>query len=170
MKEISEEEDLAEDSLDKTITNLEESIKEKEEVIAELWKSLKMQKEELNFLRTKRDEQWEREMFNQGTKIESSEFKQISGLQDGLVISVDLKVVGYLQCTLDAQLDIGAMNSCAKHGAIPSYYWQPIDIAFRAVNKTEIKIKSFALDFPIIIQGAKVALIPIATIQEQISC
>jgi hypothetical protein len=31
-------------------------------------------------------------------------------------------------------------------------------IAFRAVNKTEIKIQSFAPDFPIIIQGAKVAV------------
>ena len=48
------------------------------------------------------------------------------------------------------------MNSCEKYGAIPSYYWQPIDIAFRAVNKTEIKIKSIAPNFPIIIQGAKV--------------
>jgi hypothetical protein len=99
MKEICEEEDLEEDSLDKTITNLEESIKEKEALIAELWKSLKMQKEELNFLRTKRDEQWEREMFNHDTEIESSEFKQINGLQDRLVISVDIKVAGYLQYT-----------------------------------------------------------------------
>jgi len=48
------------------------------------------------------------------------------------------------------------MNSCANNGAIHSYYWQPIDIVFRVVNRTEIKIKSFALDFPILIQGAKV--------------
>jgi len=50
------------------------------------------------------------------------------------------------------------MNPCAKYGAIPSYYWQPIDIGFRAFNKTEIKIKSIAPDFPIMIQGAKVAV------------
>lgn len=83
-------------------------------------------------------------MFNRDTEIESSELKQINGLEDRLVISVDIKVAGYLTYTLDAQLDTGAINSCAKHGAIPSYYWQPIDIVFRAVNKTEIKIKSFA--------------------------
>lgn len=71
---------------------------------------------------------------------------------------MDIKVSGYLQYTLDAQLDTSAMNSCAKYGAIPSYYWQSIDIAFRAVNKTEIIIQSFAPDFPIIIQGAKVAV------------
>jgi hypothetical protein len=96
MKEIREEEDQEEDSLDKTIHDLEESIKEKEALISELWKSLKMEKEELNFLRTKRDEQWEREMFNHDTEIESSEFKQINGLEDRLVISVDIKVSGYL--------------------------------------------------------------------------
>jgi hypothetical protein len=60
MKEIIEEENLAEDSLDNTIFHLEESIREKEALIKELWKSLKMQKEELNFLKNKRDEQWER--------------------------------------------------------------------------------------------------------------
>ena len=71
---------------------------------------------------------------------------------------MDIKVSGYLQYTLNAQLDTGAMNSCEKYGAIPSYYWNPIDIAFKAVNKTEIRIQSFAPDFPIIIQGAKVAV------------
>lgn len=119
--------------------------------MTELWKSLKMEKEELNFLKAKRDEQWEKEMFNKTTDYESSEFKQINGFEDRLVISMDIKVSGYLTYTLDAQLDTGAMNSCAKHGAIPSYYWQPINIDFRAVNKTKIKIQSFALDFPIII-------------------
>jgi hypothetical protein len=48
------------------------------------------------------------------------------------------------------------MNSCAKYGAIPSYFWQPISISFRDVNKTEIKIQSFAPDFPIVLKGVKV--------------
>jgi hypothetical protein len=73
-----------------------------------------------------------------------------------LVISVNIKVQGYLQYALDAQLDTGAMNSCAKYGAIPSYYWQPINISFRAVNKSELKIKYIAPDFPIYIQEEKV--------------
>ena len=92
MKEIIEEENLTEDSLDNTIFHLEESIREKETLIKELWKRLKMQREELNFLKNKRDEQWEREMFNQDTKIEASESKQMNGLDDRLVISVDIKV------------------------------------------------------------------------------
>ena len=50
------------------------------------------------------------------------------------------------------------MNSCAKHGAIPIYYWQPIDISFRVVNKSEIKIKYITPDFPILIQEAKVSV------------
>jgi hypothetical protein len=139
LKEIREEEQ-EDGSLNKTIQHLEESIKEKEKVMVELWKNIKMEKEELNFLKNKRDEQWEREMFGHDTEIETSESKQINGFEDRLVIYVDIKVSGYLQYTLDAQLDTGAMNSCAKYGAIPSYYWQPIDIAFRAVNKTEIRI------------------------------
>lgn len=147
-----------EDSLDNTIFHLEESVREKEAIIADLWKSLKLQKEELNFLKNKRDEKLEKEMFHQDTEIEPYESKQMNGLDDRLVISVNRKVQGYLQYTLDAQLDTGAMNSCAKHGAIPSYYWQPIDIYFRAVNKSEIKIKYIALDFPILIQEAKVAV------------
>jgi len=64
--------------------------------MAELWKNIKMEKEELNFLRNKRDEQWEREMFGHDIEIETSESKQINGFEDRLVISVDIKVSGYL--------------------------------------------------------------------------
>lgn len=85
-----------------------------------------------------------------------SSFNQINGFEDRLVITVEIKVSGYQSYSLDAQLDTGAMNSCAKHGAIPSYFWQPINIAFRALNKIEIKIQSFAPDFPILIKGVKV--------------
>lgn len=42
MKEIREEDEYEEDSLVKRIHGLEESVKEKEALIAELWKSLKM--------------------------------------------------------------------------------------------------------------------------------
>ena len=48
------------------------------------------------------------------------------------------------------------MNSCAKHGAIPSYYWQTNNLAFRAVNKTEMKIEYVCPDFPIYIRDMKV--------------
>lgn len=42
MKEIREEDEYEEDSLVKTIHGLEDSVKEKEALIAELWKSLMM--------------------------------------------------------------------------------------------------------------------------------
>jgi hypothetical protein len=163
LEEIEEVEEYTDDSLEKTIQDLEESIKGKEALIKEIWKALKLEKEELNFLRTQKDAQREREMFDSDNdtldqSVEASTFKQINGFEDRLVISIDIKVSGYMTYTLDAQLDTGAMNSCAKYGAIPSYYWQPINIAFRAVNKTEIKIQSFAPDFPIIVQGAKVPI------------
>ena len=64
---IQKENPLDEDSLDNTIFHLEESIREKEALVANLWKSLKLQKEELNFLKMKRDEQLEKEMFNEET-------------------------------------------------------------------------------------------------------
>ena len=50
----------------------------------------------------KRDEQLEKEMFNQETENEPYESKQMNGLDDRLVISVNIKVQGYLQYTLDA--------------------------------------------------------------------
>ena len=52
---------------------------------------------------------------------EPSLFNQINGFEDRLVITVDIKVSGYKNYSLDAQIDTGAMNSCAKYGAIPSY-------------------------------------------------
>jgi hypothetical protein len=81
--------------------------------------------------------------------------KLVKGLDDRLVISVNIKVKGYLQYSLDAQVDTGAMNSCAKHGALPEYYWQPVDISFRAVNKTELKIKLHSSRFSILYTGRK---------------
>jgi hypothetical protein len=152
-------------SLDKAISTLEASIKEKEAMIKEIWKSVKIEKEELNFLKKKQDELFEQEIEEhtfytpQIPKDQSSEpttHNQLNGFEDRLVIEIDIKVSRYLTYTLDAQLDTGAMNSCAKYGAIPSYFWQPINIAFRAVNKTEIKIQSFAPDFPILLKGVRV--------------
>jgi len=55
-------------------------------LITELWKNLKMQREELIFLKNKT------EMFNQDTEIGASKSKQMNGLNDILVISVDVKV------------------------------------------------------------------------------
>jgi len=73
-----------------------------------------------------------------------------------LIIEINIKVSGYLTYILDAQLDTSVMNSCAKYVAIPSYFWQPINISFRADNKTEIKIQSFAPNFSIALKGVKV--------------
>jgi hypothetical protein len=106
----------------------------------------------------KRDEELAKEIFNDESDHDPFESKLVKGLDDRLVISVNIRVQGYLQYSLDAQLDTGAMNSCAKHGAIPSYYWQPIDISFRAVNKTELKIQYIAPDFPIYLQEEKVSV------------
>lgn len=80
----------------------------------------------------------------------------MKGLDDRIIISVNIKPSGYLVYTLDAQVDTGDMNSCAKHGAIPSYYWQTTNLAFRAVNKTEMKIEYVCPDFPIYIRDIKV--------------
>jgi hypothetical protein len=115
-----------------------------------------LQKEELNFLKKKKDKQLEKEMFYNESDIEQLESKLVKILDDRVVITVHINVQGYLQYTLDAQLDTGAMNSCAKYGALPSYYWQPVDISFRVVNKTELKIKYIAPDFPIYLQEEKV--------------
>lgn len=86
-------------------------------MIHDLWKSLKLQREEVEYLKRKRDEEIENEIFNK-SEAEFFETKLVKGLDDRLVISVNIRVKGYLQYTLDAQVDIGAMNSCAKHGAI----------------------------------------------------
>jgi hypothetical protein len=143
-------------SLDNTIFLLEEEIKEKEVLVKQLWKTLKMQREELEFLKRKRNEELEQEIFHDEIETGFPENKMLKGLDDRIVISVHIKVSGYLQYTLDAQVDTGAMNSCAKHGAIPEYYWQNIDLSFRAVNKTEIKIKHICPDFPIYVQDQKI--------------
>ena len=59
----------------------------------------------------------------------------MKGFEDRIVIRKKLKVSSYKQYSLDAQLDIGAMNPCAKHSAIPEYYWQPTNLQFSALNK-----------------------------------
>jgi hypothetical protein len=82
--------------------------------------------------------------------------KMIKGLDDRIVISVDIKTLGYQTYSLDAQVDTGAMNSCAKFGAIPEYYWQNTNLDFRAVNNTLMKIEKICPDFPLYIQNLKV--------------
>jgi len=124
-------------SLDNTIFILEEEIREKEVLVKALWKTLKLQREELAFMKKQRNEELEHEIFHEDdTETGFPENKMLKGIDDRIVISVHIRVLGYLQYTLDAQVDTGAMNSCAKHGAIPEYYWQPINLSFRAVNKT----------------------------------
>lgn len=166
LDDVEEDEELQDiSSLDNVISTLEASIKEKEAMIKEIWKSVKIEKEELNFLKKKQDELFEHEIEQQTfytpqiLEDQSSiptTHNQLNGFEDRLVIEINIKVSGYLTYTLDAQLDTGAMNSCAKYGAIPSYFWQPIYIAFKAINKTEIKIQSFAPDFPILLKGVRV--------------
>lgn len=147
---------VQDNSLDDAIFILEEEIKEKEVLVRELWKTLKLQREELDFLRKKRNEEMEKDIFHDENTSLFSETKMIKGFDDRVVISIDIRPQGYLQYTLDAQIDTGAMNSCAKHGAIPEYYWQPVDLCFRAVNKTELKIKFICPDFLIYIQDCRI--------------
>lgn len=140
------------DSIYQTICSLETEVKAKEELIRELWSSLKIQKEELAFLKQQRDAELEKE-FSEGL-IEAAEsgffdHKMIKGLDDRIVISVDIKPSGYQTYSLDAQVDTGAMNSCAKFGAIPGYYWQNTNLDFRAVNNTLMKIEKICPDFPL---------------------
>jgi len=108
-------------SLDNAIFLLEEEIKEKEVLVRNLWKTLKMQREELDFLKKKRNEEMEQEIFQEETETGFLENKMMKGLDDRIVIAVNIRAARYLQYTLDAQVDTGAMNSCAKHGAIPEY-------------------------------------------------
>lgn len=49
---------------------------------------------------------------------------EIKGLDDRFVISIDIKVKGMKQYSLDAQVDTRAMNSSTKFKTIPSYYWK----------------------------------------------
>lgn len=156
-KSIFPRPDEEDESLENIIFHLEEEISEKEKLVRELWKSLKAQKEELAFLKQKRNEEFEKELMMDNEEHEISNVNKIAkGIDDILVISVDIKVSGYLKYTLDAQVDTGAMNSCANHGAIPEYYWQPVNIRFKAVNKTDLQIKFIAPDFPIFIENVKI--------------
>jgi hypothetical protein len=129
-------------------------------LIKSLWKSLKVQKEELAFLKAQHEKELDlfcKEQLSDNEDTFGSPInKMIKGLDDRIVISVSIKTSGYLKYDLDAQLDTGAMNSCARFGAIPSYYWQQISLAFRAVNKTEMPIKHICPDFPIYINDRKV--------------
>jgi len=77
----------------------------------------------------------------------------MKGFEERVVIRVDVKVSGYKQYSLDAKLDTGAMNSCAKHSAIPEYYWKPTKLQFIAINKMLMIIRSMAPDFLIILNG-----------------
>jgi len=120
-------------------------------------------KEELNFLKEQQENELEEFLrCNESLEEEEEEnkgmfeHKMIKGLEDRIIISVDIKPVGYMQYTLDAQVDTGAMNSCAKYGVVPHYYWQNINMSFGAVNKTEMKIEYISPDFPLYIQNQKI--------------
>jgi len=115
---------IPDNSLEDTIFLLQEEIHEKEALIRQLWKSLKLQKEELAFLKSQEEKELEDFLrVSSENEEESINNKMIKGLEDRIIISENIKAAGYLQYTLDAQVDTGAMNSCAKYGAIPHYYW-----------------------------------------------
>lgn len=80
----------------------------------------------------------------------------ISDIDDRMVIPVKIKVPGYKEYTLDAQIDIGAMSSYCKFKTIPAYYWKPTQVQFRVVNKPLIKIPYISLDFPILLGSQEV--------------
>ena len=77
----------------------------------------------------------------------------ISLIGDRMVITVGIKFFGYITYSLDSQFNIGSMSSCCKYKAIPSYYWKPTQIQFRAVNKELISIQHFSSNFPLLLDG-----------------
>jgi hypothetical protein len=95
-------------------------------------------------------------------------YPDCKGLNDRIIITVDIKVPGYNSYSLDAQIDTGAMCSCARFGAIPEYYWKPIQTYFTTVNKTKMPIKGFAPDFPLFLNGLKLLSICITLILDLI--
>lgn len=56
-------------------------------------------------------------------KSKEVDLVNIMGIGDKVVIPLKIKVPNIKEYTLDAQIDSGAMCSCCKFGAIPSYYW-----------------------------------------------
>jgi len=54
---------ISDHSLDDTIYQLEEEIREKEVLVRDLWRTLKLQREELEFLKEKINEDLEKEIF-----------------------------------------------------------------------------------------------------------
>jgi len=68
-------------------------------------------------------------------KSKEVDLVNIMGIGDKVVIPLKIKMPNIKEYTLDAQIDLGAMCSCCKFGAIPSYYWQPTKLSFRVVNK-----------------------------------
>lgn len=66
-----------------------------------------------------------------------------------MIIPITIKVPSYKAYTLDAQIDIGAMSSCCKYKAIPSYHWKPTTVHFKEANKQLMNISHVAPEFPI---------------------
>jgi len=56
-------------------------------------------------------------------KDASIEEVKVMGIGDRVVIPIKIKLPKIKEYTLDVQIDSGAMSSCCKYGAIPSYYW-----------------------------------------------
>ena len=78
---------------------------------------------------------------------------KIMGIGDRVVIPIKIKLPKIKEYTLDAQIDYGAMSSVCKYGAIPSYYWQPTKVNFRAIIKDLMAINHIAPDFPIFLNN-----------------
>jgi len=62
-KALSLSPNMEEQSLENTIFHLEQEIREKENLVRDLWKTLKLQREELEYLKKKRNEEFEKEIF-----------------------------------------------------------------------------------------------------------
>jgi len=82
-------------------------------------------------------------------KSKKVDLVNIMGIGDKVVIPLKIKLPNVKEYTLDAQIDSGAMCSCCKFGAIPSYYWQPTKLSLRAVNKELMQINYISPDFPV---------------------
>ena len=88
-------------------------------------------------------------------KSKEVDMVNIMGIGDRVVIPLRIKLPNVEEHTLDAQIDSGAMCTCCKYGAIPSYYWQPTKLVFRAANKELMEINHISPYFPIFLNNVQ---------------
>jgi hypothetical protein len=75
----------------------------------------------------------------------------VKAITDMVVIPISIKTKGFEAYSLDAQIDTRERVSCAKSGAIPCYFWEPVQTRVKAINGEPLPISRYAPRFPILI-------------------